>query len=651
MPRVRVLSDHVANQIAAGEVIERPASVIKELVENSIDAGATRIEVEFKAGGSSFMRIEDNGCGMGKEDALLSLERHATSKISSASDLDDLLTMGFRGEALPSIASVSRFQLNTRDAESTAGTEILVDAGKMLHVRECGMPQGTRMTISKLFNSVPARRKFLKSVATEAAHIVQCVRLYALAHPGIGFTLIDDGRILFQSAACSKLQDRIAEIFGKQIANGLIEVDVEEDGMRLRGLVGNASLSRSSKHEMLFFVNNRPVENRTLGYAVVESYHGHIPKGRYPVVFLFLDISPERVDVNVHPAKREIRFREEAKVRGFAVRTLLHTLREASGEKELPLKPVAKAQPVLPVERASVVLPSIDRGRPEREGSVPKSPQAGKLPSVEARPLRRLVETAPARRVEPAKQAPPAAPREAAPKAQAKQGETELPASPPPSPAPPAASRPEPVVASKLTGNWRYLGWAQGALALFDTRSGLVLLDWKAGWQRIWYERLLASFRDGSVESQRLLLPRPVEFDPVSTVVIEENLPYFASLGYELSPFGRNFYRVEAMPAWIDESACEAFLSEVVDLLRQGKVSGEKQGMAIELICRKAAAKAARGPGEPRREEIEPMLQQLFACEQPLADPDGRPTIVEYTSNEILKRFAKRGPASSPDLF
>src|SRR5882757_2144332 len=327
MPNIRILSDRVANQIAAGEVIERPAAVVKELVENSLDAGATRIEVEFRHGGRSYIRAEDNGSGMTKDDALLSLERHATSKLTETADLDRLGTFGFRGEAVPSIASVSHFELQTRPATGP-GTEVVINGGKLVHVRECGLAPGTRTTVTHLFNSVPARRKFLKSDTTESAHIIQTVRLYALACPGTAFTLVEDGRVLFQSPVCSTLGERVAEIFGRQLAADLLPVEMAETGLKLSGLIGKPGVSRATRHEMLMFVNRRPVDSRTLNYALIESYATSLAKGRYPVAVLFLDLDPAQVDVNVHPAKREVRFRSEGTVRGFVIRAVLQCLRE-----------------------------------------------------------------------------------------------------------------------------------------------------------------------------------------------------------------------------------------------------------------------------------------------------------------------------------
>lgn len=355
MAKVRILPDRVANQIAAGEVIERPAAVVKELVENALDAGATRIEVEFRSGGRALMRVEDNGHGMSRDDALLALERHATSKIAEAADLDRLASYGFRGEALPSIASVSRFELQTREAGSESGTEILVNGGRLVHVRDCGRPVGTRIEVAHLFNSVPARRKFLKSDQTESAHIVHGVRLYALACPGTSFTLIEDGRVIFRSPECPSLADRVAEIFGRQIAEALVPIESAEPGLRLRGLIGRPGVGRATRHEMIVFVNSRPVDSRTLNYALIESYHESLPKGRYPLAFVFFECDPAAVDVNVHPAKREVRFRSEAQVRGFVIRSVLQRLRElgaaGNGEGRMP-----NAEPGRPtVDRKSVV--------------------------------------------------------------------------------------------------------------------------------------------------------------------------------------------------------------------------------------------------------------------------------------------------------
>ena len=357
MPEIRILSDQVANQIAAGEVVERPVAVLKELVENSLDAGAQKVEVEFRNGGKSYLRVEDDGMGMNPDQALLALERHATSKIRKASDLNKVGTFGFRGEALPSIASVSRFVLRTRPISSNEGTEIFINGGKMIHCKDCGMPPGTRVEVSHLFNSVPGRRKFLKTEVTEATHLIHMAKLYALAHPSVTFTLIEGGRTVFRSPACDSPADRVREIFGRGLAESLTPMDAQENDLRLSGLLGKPGQSRSTRKEMIFFVNRRPVDSRTLSYAVIEAFHTFVPKGRFPPAILFLEIDPAVVDVNVHPSKREIRFRDDPKVRSFILNSVLAHNRAMTS-------PSSGFKPTLPVveyeEENGRQVPKID---------------------------------------------------------------------------------------------------------------------------------------------------------------------------------------------------------------------------------------------------------------------------------------------------
>jgi DNA mismatch repair protein MutL len=314
-PSIHVLADAVANQIAAGEVIERPAAVVKELIENSLDAGATRIEIEFRQAGREYIRIEDNGSGMIREDALLALQRHATSKISLTKDLDKLSTFGFRGEAIPSIASISHFTLETKSELSSEGTHISVDAGKLLQVRACGRAPGTTLEIAHLFHPVPARRKFLKTDATEAAHIIQTVRLYALARPDVAFSLKEDAKLVFRSAVCLSLKQRAGELLGYSSVSSMLNLSYVDEAMKLEGLVGLPSESKSSRHDMLTFVNGRPVDSRTINFALIEAYSSFLVKGKYPQVILFFQCDPAHVDVNVHPAKREVKFKNDSQVR------------------------------------------------------------------------------------------------------------------------------------------------------------------------------------------------------------------------------------------------------------------------------------------------------------------------------------------------
>jgi DNA mismatch repair protein MutL len=609
MPVIRVLSDRVANQIAAGEVIERPAAVIKELVENSLDAGATRIEVEFRHGGRSYLRVEDNGCGMTKDDALLSLERHATSKIVETVDLDALGTFGFRGEALPSIASIAKFELQTRRAEAALGHEVLVNGGKLVHVRECGVAPGTRITVTHLFSAVPARRKFLKTDATESAHIIQTVRLYALACPQTAFTLIEDGRVLFQSPVCATLEERVAEIFGRQFAADLLPIDAAENGLRLTGLIGQPGVSRASRHEMITFVNRRPVDSRTLNYALIESYATTLPKGRYPVAVLFLDMHPAAVDVNVHPAKREVRFRSEGEVRGFVIRAVLQKLRE--GGAAAPAQPIAdfglrnaEAASAAPLVRAQ---PSIAQPFP------PWRPESGGVSGV-----------------------PPAAPI-AQPRPEVA---GHLAASLPASIENRESKIENPSVAPRLTG-WRFLGTAHGDFALFESPAGVVVVDRRAAHERVWFERLQTQFAQGEVASQRLLFAVPVELDPIGSALLLDRMKFLFGHGLEVAEFGRNFFRIEAVPTWLEPEAAEVFLRDVLALARDGRLDERNPRLAEEELARLAAQKAVRLSETTNEAEALALVAQLFACAQPHTSPAGRPTHFELSRGELAKRFQR----------
>jgi DNA mismatch repair protein MutL len=615
MPTIRILPDRVANQIAAGEVVERPAAVVRELVENSLDAGATRVTVEFAHGGRSLMGVEDNGKGMDRDDALLALERHATSKIAEATDLDALHTFGFRGEAVPSIASVSRFEMRTRPASAETGTEILVNGGKFVHVRDCGMPPGTRITVANLFHPVPARRKFLKSDSTEAAHIIQCVRFYALAHPEVAFTLIEDGRTIFQSPPCRSLLERVAAIFGRQTAEALLPVEAVGEGMRLTGLIGKPGASRATRHEMITFVNRRPVDTKTLAYALIESYQQHLPKGRYPLAFLFLEIEPAAVDVNVHPAKREVRFRNDPGVRTFVVRSLLDALRQAAGDLAAALPP--GAQRVTPLEP----LPGAVRPTPPIAAVSSFAPKSVPLPAIVL--LQRAPSSAPLTTEPLARPTPAIAPVLA-------------------SPAGATASVPDAIPGEGRAGalaGWRHLGTAHGDCEIFETPAGVVLLDRRAALERVLFEQLQREFRDGHTLSQRLLFAVPVELDPIATAMLADQLSFLAQHGLEVSAFGRNFFRIEAAPAWLDPAEAEPFLRDVLGRLRDGQLEPRRPALAREELARLAAARAVRSAA--RTDTGAELAARLLACDQPLLTPGGRPTLIEIGRGELTRRFQK----------
>lgn len=601
MSSIRILPDRVANQIAAGEVVERPAAVIKELVENSIDAGATRIEIEYRNGGKSYLRVEDDGKGMTQDEALLCLERHATSKIREAEDLDSVLSFGFRGEALPSIASVSRFTLRTRFRESEGGQEIFVNGGKLVRNQACGMPEGTRVEVAQLFNSVPARRKFLKTDGTEAAHICHLARLYALAHPEIAFTLLEGGRTIFKSPACEELPDRVREIFGSGLADCLAPIEAEEDDLSLGGLVAKPGAGRSTRKEMLFFVNKRPVDSKTLSYALIEAYHSFVPRGRYPPAALFLQVPPATVDVNVHPAKRELRFRDEGKIRGFIIRSILNRLQELTGTTSRGTETSDPAEARLPSTRLD---PS----------SLPRVPQADSSKPSSAFPSPPPTGVAPSDGQSEAGEAP-------------RKGKSE-------------SERKRVGYRDDPGASWKFLGRPHGDLALFATNAGIVAFHCRAAYERVLFERMEdETSGKTSSNSQALLLPEALEVDAIDSEILATALPELISRGFRLEEFGRNFHRVEACPAWLEPTEAALFIRDYLDSVREtggGSVTSQIAGEELTrlAVVRGSAAAEAFADGEIVR-----LAEQLLACRNPLTCPKGRPTYLETPKREWEKRF------------
>ena len=575
MSTIRVLDPTVANQIAAGEVVERPAAVVKELLENALDAGATRVVVDFSRGGKALTVVEDNGKGMTPEEALLSLERHATSKIRLAADLDRITTFGFRGEALPSIASVARFTLQTRPASAPSGTELLINAGRVVHQREHGMAPGTRIEVTNLFHPVPARLKFLKSDETEAAHIIRLVRLYAVSHPQVGFLLREDGREIFRSPGNVPLLDRVREIWGRQVADEVSLMPVfERDGMRLSGLLGKPGVSRGTRQDLVTVVNGRPVDSRTMAFALTESYHTLIPKGRYPLAFAFLEIDPAWVDVNVHPAKREVRFRDEARVRGFLIQSVLSVLL-ARVDDGLPTTTIPAITPTLvpslaPSSAASLTVPL---------------PTSTYVPPVSA----------------------------------------------------PLASAP--ASSSSLRLSWRLLARLREERAVFETPTGLAIFDIGAAHQRVLYEDILRQFSEHKPVSQPLLVPLTIELEPLPAAVLKERMGLLLSAGFEFEEYGRNFWRVGALPIWLDPADALGFLRDLLAEMARREGDFGRPALAYDALARMAVNKARRKGDALADGELLELVQALFRTAQPGTDPKGRRTFVEWTDADLGRRF------------
>ena len=607
MSTIRILPDQVANRIAAGEVIERPVAVVKELVDNSIDAGAEHIKVQFKQGGKSYILVEDDGVGMTSDDALLSIERHATSKISSSDDLFNIKTLGFRGEAIPSIASVSRFLLRTRTKDSLEGTEILINGGKLIHRKETGMPPGTRIEVTHLFSSIPARRKFLKTDNTEASHIIQWMRLIAVAHPRIAFRLQSNQRTLLSLPDNEPLLHRILSLWGKELEGQLLEIAFEAEGIKATGYIGKAGVSRPARQDIVTIVNGRPVESRTLGFAFTEAYHTHIPKGRYPIVFLNLEIDPAMIDVNIHPSKKEIKFKNESRIRSLVIQNVWEVIRKGStiGKSIPPTIP--------PADMPQADVPVV---KPDKTGNT----------ATPATQISRTASTS-ISQIRVASPEPPAKATTSEPVA--------------PQNLPPPSSSPGPSLVA-IEKEWRFIGDYSRSYSLFERGDGLTLVHNTRALRRIRFESILESLDSITAIQQREIVPVSFEPDLHLGAKLKKLLPLLAKCSITVGEFGRNFYRIEEVPSFMDGEMARQF---VMDWIRENEEpSGDLDRMKnrLALLC---CSRDLRKTSLPmNREASFHVLRQLLQCHQPMVDPEGKPVI-----HHLPHRFFEK--PDSPGAF
>lgn len=668
MKRVQLLPDHVANQIAAGEVVERPASVVKELVENAIDAGSKRITVEIDAGGRSLIRVTDDGIGMNRDDALMCLERHATSKIREATDLEDIHTMGFRGEALPSIASVSRFTLTTRERDDASGeaTRIVIQGGKMSHVEAAPSPSGTCIEVRQLFFNMPARKKFLKTKETEKSHIQQYLTLALLAHPQIGFKFVQDQRTVFHlnpvemdespESKMKALQERLRFLYAEDVRllpvqfEDTIQTKVrgedkdyfEENPVHIWGFTGAPGVARSSRADQYLFVNQRPIENRALNFALMEAYHTALMKGKYPVCCLFFELSPAFVDVNVHPAKKEVRFHNEYAVKQCAVRAVKRALLQFSmGSAPIPNQAVAPpveistdAEDAVPVSPGTTTYPAPGT---DRSSDVPP-------PRSEVMSLPTFENLAP---VQNKRTQTPSTGTAATP-----HGIWEShvhTADHPPQPVstqgtPPSAhvhqpsniGAPTPLLAIPM----RIIGVLGKLYVLLESDRGLVLLDQHAAHERILFEKMLRQLETGEAPSQRLLLAETIELSHKDALFLHKVIEKLQKLGVEVREFGENTFILDALPPFVKAKDTRQYMLDVIDALKEsGEVNKLRLGEDViaKTVCRHAvkANDILRGP------ELEKLIEDLKACGMPYTCPHGRPTLIEMTFGELEKKFGR----------
>jgi DNA mismatch repair protein MutL len=665
MGRIRVLSDQVANQIAAGEVVDRPASVVKELLENSLDAGATRIRVEVEAGGRKLIHVTDDGHGMNRDDALLAFERHATSKLRTADDLLSIATLGFRGEALPSIASVARVTLETATGEDASGTRIEIAGGKILHVDDAALPRGTSLTVSDLFFNTPARRKFLRAESTELAHVTALVTHYALAHPEKHFELLSASHTLVSAPPVTRSAERIYQIFGKDTLEQLLPVAAEmplahaglpapppwkvdpdaptrdPGNLHISGFYSKPELQKLNRNSIYIFVNKRLIRDRLLLHAITEAYRNIIPPTSFPVVLLFLDMPPEEVDVNVHPAKTEVRFRQQSLIHDFvrdSLRTALVRARPAASflgaldsapnaspslmpPPASPLPGLPESEPILPegAENLQLTPPSL----PPSAVRLPFAAEPGTLDATgwghavsalfqPAAPLDGCTPSAGGSALDAAA---------ATAQVEAEQAATTL----------------------NHLASLRPLAQLRDSFILASGEDGLWIIDQHVAHERVLFEKILSNRQVEATQKQRLLMPLLVELKPWQMVVFARIAEELEHNGFEVEPFGPQTLAVKAAPVGLEGAELEKMLAEVIEQSSSDPDQPPQNENLTTLRTRIAASLACHSaikvntPLDPAR--MEWLLAELAKTSHPTSCPHGRPIALLYSWKEILRAF------------
>ena len=681
MGRIHVLPEHVANKIAAGEVVERPASVVKELLENALDAGATRIKINVEAGGKKLIQITDNGCGMVRDDAMLAFERHATSKLKDAEDLLSVATLGFRGEALPSIASVSRLHLETCAAGPTeqaasAGTILEINGGRMARVEEAGLPEGTSITVRDLFFNTPARKKFLKAESTELSHIASLVTHYALAHPEKHFELHSATNAMLVAPPVAGYGERVYQVFGKETLDQLIPlaavqplervglpqpppwrrkekednedaVSAEPGEMRLHGFVSKPEIQKLNRNSIFIFVDGRLIRDRLVQHGLTEAYRNIIPPAVYPVVLLFLELPPGEVDVNVHPSKTEVRFRQPSVMHDFVRDTVRAALMKARPAPQFTTEIHAHAT------AGSGLTPSA------REWEPPSDLASEDLASASGAPVRPLYEPAAGGFALQTPVAPPISARfrfeggiaveanAAIPVARGLESRfaDAIPETIPDNGCAPALDATENANEEDSTlaalSTLRPLGQIRNSFILAVNEDGLWIVDQHVAHERVLFERILRQRTAQKVESQRLLMPIVLELSPAQQAVFAEIAGELQHNGFEAEPFGARSVAVKVAPAGVDAAAVEHMLHELLD-----QISREEQSLNLEKIRARIAASiachAAIKVNMPlEQNKMDWLLAELAKTDHPMSCPHGRPVVLRYSVKDIQKAFKR----------
>lgn len=590
MTTIKILPESIANKIAAGEVIERPASIVKELVENALDAGAKNIEVTVNFGGKSLIRVADDGSGMSAQDAELAFQRYATSKIASADDLEHIASFGFRGEALPSIAAVSRVKLTTRLAKSSSATELMIEGGNLLSVKEAAGKPGTVMEVRDLFFNTPARRKFMKGENTETGHIYETVCNLALSRPDVRFIYKEGDKIELDLLPGQTIRERAAAILGQDTAKYLLDVDFKASGIRISGVIAKPHAARASRTGQIFFINHRWVRSFSLSYALQAGFHGLLMHGQYPVAVIFLDVDTSRVDVNVHPTKQEVRISNEAEIKSL--------LRDAVSQ-------TLSASPDLSPQFKTTPYSKSDSEPPVRSGNLPSF----LTPSYKSEEDRSMI--------------------------------SETPVS-----YPTVRIQPSLVEAISLRNKLKItkiLGQVHHTFIIAETDEGMMLIDQHAAHERVMFEVLMKNFNQASPVSQRLLMEEVVELHPKQKEIMLHELPLLRKVGFEIEEFGPQTFVIRAVPAIFDQENPSLVLKTFLEEREEGKMKTDlencKEEIAALIACKRKSVRAY-DPLSPL--QLQALLERLAQCDNPFSCPHGRPTLIQTSFSDLEKQFKRK---------
>ncbi|WP_134700461.1 DNA mismatch repair endonuclease MutL [Ammoniphilus sp. YIM 78166] len=621
---IQVLDDRLANMIAAGEVVERPASVVKELVENAIDAGSTRVEVHIQEGGLQEILIIDNGSGMSSEDCHLCFERHATSKIKRERDLFQIATLGFRGEALPSIAAVSRLELKSCHHAGQAGTKVVMEGGKIQSVETIAHSRGTEIRVRELFYNTPARLKYLKSIQTELGHISDYMNRLAFSYPDISFLLVNEGKTVFQTYGDGQLLHVIASVYGMGVAKEMLPIGAENLDFKLEGYLGNPQLTRANRSYISLLINGRYVRNPALNGAILRGYHTLLPINRYPIAVLNIKMEPSLLDVNVHPSKLEVRLSKEQELLTWVEGKVKEVL---GGQRLIP-------EPAKTQTTEATIQTRLDLSRPAVRPQIQADP-TGSVPRSQPYVYEQSVSETTERYTDWfLKQAEEPKKEQLLRPVEEKETSTPAPVPVPVPVQPEQPPRPE-------VPEFYPLAQLHGTYILAQSEEGLYIIDQHAAQERIWYEYFLARLNEEEVEMQELLFPLSIDLSLKEVKQVQEKMEWFKEIGLELEPFGAQTFLVRACPRWFVAGEEEALIHEMVDMI----VSGEskintlklREKAAIMMSC-KAAIKANR---HLNHQEMEGLLDKLRITDSPYTCPHGRPIIIHFSKYEIEKMFKR----------